>query len=223
MFTFKGITSDSLGVIAEEEDFLARAARRADKLEINGVDGAEYTELGYSDIEQSVNLQLTDTTKLDAILAWLDGVGEFIFNGRKTTARFYNSLQPSRMVYLKSIPATFIRAPFWYLTSEINQTITASGTTIVNSGNAESWPLLKITGSGAITVTLNEVTFGYTFDTPYVYVDCIKGKTRQASYLSARKNRQKTGGWPSLAIGNNTIAWTGSITSIIVTKRTCFL
>lgn len=211
-------------VYADEEDFEAKAALRYERTESEGVDGVSYTPQGRNDIELGTNLQIMNLTKLDSILAWLDGPGEFIFKGRKTNAQFLSELKPSRMVYLKQIPVTFIRDPYWYLETESDQTITDFPAVIVNSGNADTWPLLKITGTGLVDITLNGFNFTYDFDTAYVYLECAQGLTRNAYFGTDRKNRKKTGSWPYLSPGNNTLTVnSGTVAEIVVTKRSRFL
>lgn len=237
MFTFKGITSTSMDVLCDEEDFFARAGMRYDSQETEGFDGGIYTELGRADIALSLNLQLLDVSKLDAILAWLDGAGEFIFNGRKTRAHFYSEMKPSRMATLKQIPVTFIRASYWQLETEAVQTVTSSPATIVNSGTAIAYPLLKVTGMGPVELSLNGIGFNYVFlpgDTE-VYIDCgsydyEKSMVIQDAYVVGPvelRNRRLTlpnNKFPYLSPGNNTLNFiSGSITSVEVTKRSRFL
>lgn len=100
-------------VIEEEEHFIARAARRYEVTEIEGRDGAIFNELGYSYVERPIYVQCLNTNKIDDILAWLDGEGEFEYKGRKTTARFYSQLEPQRETVIRIIDTTFIRDPFW--------------------------------------------------------------------------------------------------------------
>lgn len=114
MFKFKGISStDMQVVIEEEEEFIARAARRYEVIEIEGRDGAIFNELGYSYVERPIYVQCLNPNKIDDILAWLDGEGEFEYKGRKTTARFYSQLEPQRETVIRIIDTTFIRDPFW--------------------------------------------------------------------------------------------------------------
>ena len=114
MFKFKGISSKDMQVIIEEEEhFIARAARRYETIEIEGRDGAIFNELGYSYVERPIYVQCLNLDKIDEILSWLDGEGEFEYKGRKTTARFYSELEPKREGYIKIIDTTFIRDPFW--------------------------------------------------------------------------------------------------------------
>lgn len=86
--------------------------------EIEGRDGAIFNELGYSVVERPIYVQCLNINKIDDILAWLDGEGEFEYKGRKTTARFYSQLEPQRSACIRIIDTTFIRDPFWYKTNE---------------------------------------------------------------------------------------------------------
>lgn len=114
MFKFKGISSNDMQVVIEEEEhFIARAARRYETTEIEGRDGAIFNELGYSYVERPIYVQCLNPNKIDDILEWLDGEGEFEYKGRKTTARFYSQLEPQRETVIRIIDTTFIRDPFW--------------------------------------------------------------------------------------------------------------
>ena len=67
--------------------------------------------------------------KIDDILAWLDGEGEFEYKGRKTIARFYSELEPKREGYIRIIDTTFIRDPFWIKANEEFVTVKESKVT----------------------------------------------------------------------------------------------
>ena len=119
MFKFKGISSEDMQVIIEEEEhFIARASQRYETIEIEGRDGAIFDELGYSVVERPIYVQCLNINKIDDILAWLNGEGEFEYKGRKTTARFYSQLEPQRSSCIRIIDTTFIRDPFWYKANE---------------------------------------------------------------------------------------------------------
>ena len=123
MFKFKGISSTDMQVVIEEEEhFIARAAKRYETIEIEGRNGAIFNELGYSYVERPIYVQCLNINKIDEILAWLDGEGEFEYKGRKTTARFYTILEPKREACIRIIDTTFIRDPFWNKASEEYQT-----------------------------------------------------------------------------------------------------
>ena len=113
MFIFNNISSKDMNVIEKEEDFIARAAQRYEKIEIEGKDGAEFEEQGYSVVERTIELQILDVDKIDKILAWLNGTGILEYNGRITTARFYNEISVERVASKKKADVTFKRKPFW--------------------------------------------------------------------------------------------------------------
>ena len=124
MFKFKGISSTDMQVIIEEEEhFIARAAQRYETIEIEGRNGAIFNELGYSYVERPIYVQCLNNNKIDQILAWLNGEGEFEYKGRKTIARFYSQLDPQRDTCIRIIDTTFIRDPFWNKVNEEYQTV----------------------------------------------------------------------------------------------------
>ena len=114
MFKFKGISSEDMQVIVQEEEhFIAKAAQRYEVVEIEGADDALFETLGYSYVERPIYVQCLNNEKMDDILDWLNGEGELEYNDRKTIARFYSELDPIRNSTIKIIDATFIRSPFW--------------------------------------------------------------------------------------------------------------
>lgn len=124
MFKFKGISSKDMQVVVEEEEhFIARASQRYEMTEIEGRDGAIFDELGYSVVERPIYVQCLNINKIDDILAWLNGEGEFEYKGRKTTARFYSQLEPRRSSCIRIIDTTFIRDPFWCKVNEDYQLV----------------------------------------------------------------------------------------------------
>ncbi len=205
MFKFKGISSNDMKVVIEEEEhFLAKAAQRTEVTEIEGKDGAIYDELGYSDVERPIKVQILDVSKLDDILAWLNGEGEFEYKDRKTIARFYNELEPERNACIKIIDTRFIRSPFWY--KKVDNYVTVSNT-ITNEGNIASRPIVRLE-KGNINdaeLTIGGVRFKYHFNgESYVEIDC---EEMSVLYNNLRRNRQIEIGYkfPKLEIGNNAI------------------
>ena len=104
MFKFKGISSKEMGVVVEEEDyFLSKASSRYENIDIDGRDGSLFNELGYTNIDISMDIQILNPDKIDDIYNWLNGSSEFEYKGRKTTAFFYNDISLQRMVSILDI------------------------------------------------------------------------------------------------------------------------
>lgn len=205
MFKFKGISSKDMQVVIEEEEhFITRAQQRYEVIEIEGKDGALFDELGYSYVERPIYVQCLNIDKIDDILSWLNGSGEFEYKDRVTTARFYSELEPQRNACIRIIDTTFIREPFWYKSQDNYIKIEDI---VKNEGNIESRPIIKLekTTSNEVDITINGIRFKYNFgqDT-YVEIDC---EEKTIKYEGFNRNRQMkiTYDFPKLKIGNNTV------------------
>lgn len=220
MFKFKGISSTDMQVVIEEEEhFIARAAQRYETTEIEGRDGGIFDTLGYSYVERPIYVQCLNIKKVDDILAWLNGEGEFEYKGRKTTARFYNQLDPQRNACIRVIDTTFIRDPFWCKSSDDFVIVT---NTITNEGNIKSRPIIRLERgtTDEVDITINDIRFTYTFkeNDTYVEIDC---EEKNAQYQGLNRNRQLKIGYkfPKLDIGNNSITLNSGNCTIKVKRK----
>lgn len=205
MFKFNGISSDSMRIVVDEEDLiLTKAALRYENVLINGRDGASFNELGYSNVEVPLRLQILDPTKLDEIFSWLNGHGIFEYNGKVTNAYFYNDISPQRLVTIRVAEITFIRSPFWIKKDDEFQTVVSE---VFNEGNIYAKPIIRIEKgiNDKIDVTIGDVRFTYTFNgEKYVEINC---EDYYASYESLNRNRYLEIGFkfPIIKPGKNNI------------------
>lgn len=205
MFKFNGISSDEMMVIVEEEDLiLGRAKQRFETLEIEGRDGSIYDDLGFSDIERTIKLQLLDNTKKDNIFSWLIGIGVLEYKNRVTTVRFNSELIAERMASINIIDCNFIRSPFWYRKDDEFIIVTNN---VKNEGNIYSKPIIRLEKNiqNTIDVEIGGVRFIYNFDEDnYVEIDCDNKNALMDDLL---RNRQLKIGYdfPKLDIDDNRI------------------
>lgn len=204
MFLFKGISSQDMQVVIEEEEhFIARAAQRYEITEIEGKDGAIFNELGFSYIERPILIQCLNNEKIDDILAWLNGRGDFEYKGRVTKARFYSELEPKRESCIRIINTTFIRDPFWYKSNDNYVEVSDS---IENEGNVESRPVIKLikNNSNVADITINSTRFKYNFLDNYVEINC---EEKTVEYNGLNRSRQLEIGYefPKLNLGSNSV------------------
>lgn len=238
--TFKGTTDASLGVVVSKAQFV-QPEIRSEISESEGVDGAIVTALGRKPYTESYDITLMPTANIDNVIAWLQGYGVLL--RADDAGKYRNAYVLSQIEYdkLKSTKQAtvefFIADPYRYVSSESVQTIVSSPATIVNSGTAIAYPLLKIVGTGTVEFTLNGVAMEYVFPSgeTKVYIDCGSFDytnsimIQDAYYLTTTSLRNRsltiTGNvFPKLSVGNNTLTIdSGSITSIEVTKRTRYL
>ena len=233
-FTFKGITSTSMGLVVNSMPTFKKPQRRSDVKLIDGKAGASVTEYGYAPYSLPCKVTLTDTSKLDAIIAWLDGTGTLICSDdplKYRDVRILDEVDYQRMGDLKETTIEFyVPIPFRKLLNDTQLTVTkAQGTiTYANAGTADSYPLLNIgatAAGGPVTVTINGVGITFNFPTEYSYIniDCLS-KTIWKDIEGDASYYLLSGVYPKLKPGNNTISISGTnATSVDITKRTSYL
>lgn len=168
----------------------------------------------------------TFPTKLDSIvntLGALDGYMRIECSNDSThyrLGRFLSAISPTAK-FLNTIgyyTLSFDCKPQRWLTSgETVTTLSASGT-ITNPSTFASQPLIRIYGTGKVTVSGTEITVA-SHNQSYVDVDCemmdcFCGTTNMNSYVSFSTND-----FPTLASGSNTITLGTGITQVKITPR----
>ena len=222
-FTFNGITTDSMGIVVNSIQTYVKPQKKAEVIQVEGRDGAEVVEYGYAPYILKAKVTLLNLTLIDNVIAWLNGSGVLIIdedNQKYRNVRVLSAIDYDYFSHLKQATIEFYVAdPFRYLITEANVTLLVAGN-VTNSGTYTSLPLIKLTGTGLVTVTINGRSFTYNFDTPYVYID---SQIQDAYYNGILKNRNFGGDFPKLDVGVNAISWTGTVTEMVITKRTRYL
>lgn len=225
MLTFKGVHASTYGTVLTAPIF-KRARMGTNNFKVEGSDNTSREELGYEWYSTTVKIMLSSNTNLDAFIAWLSGSGPLILDedsSKYVTAYIDEEVQIDRITKGNNVKVATvifkILDPFRYKLNESNSTRTTSGT-YTNVGTYFSEPLLKLTGTGIVTLTIGTQSFEYNFDTPYVYVDC---KLKDCYHSNTYKNRRMTGDFPILNVGSNAISWTGDLTQLVITPRTRYL
>ena len=220
MFKFKGIDATTYGTVTKEP-IRKRAEIDVQITKVEGADKSIREEKGFKPYVIETQMVLFATTDLDNIYIWLNGGGDLILNEhpeRVIVAYCDAPIDPerfSRGIANRVIDIEFmILEPYWYKNNETPIVLTGAGN-VTNDGNVNSKPVLKITGSGTVTVTVDGRSFTYIFDTPYVVVDSLQ---QDAYHEGVLKNRRMTGAFPILEPGINAVSWTGTVTSIELRK-----
>lgn len=224
MFKFKGISSNEMGVICEEEDntFIGKASQRYEQIDIEGKNGAIFNPLGYSNIEKNMKLYVRDITKIDKILSWLDGEGILEYKNRITKAYFFSSVEPQRSSAIKTIELPFIRESFWY---EKNDYFITVNDNVYNNGNKEVHPIIRLekNTSDSIELSINDVRFIYNFDEDtIVEIDCEKMNATHEGILKNR-NLEIDFDFPILNPGNNKVVVHSGDAIIKIKRKDCWL
>ena len=224
-FTYNGITTDSMGIVVNSIQTYVKPQKKAEVIQVEGRDGAEVVEYGYAPYVLKAKVTLIDLTLIDDVIAWLNGSGVLIIDEDDQKYRNVHVLSAIDYDYFSHLKQAtiefYVADPYRYTVSEIPQSFTTFPASITNLGNTEAKPKLTVVGSGAVTVTLNGVSFGYTFPVgESVVIDC---KNMEATYNGALRNQYMTGLFPIMKVGVNALSVTGSVTSVAFEKYSRWL
>ena len=195
------------------------AERNVDEIEIQGRDGSLNIDYGtYKPIIFTLACTLLDETKIGQVKEWLTGFENLIFSwqgDKYYKAKMINKIDISQsMSDLGEFPLLFKCQPHAYSLGNEIITLKATGT-IYNSGSDIALPIIKLFGTGSLTLTINGITVNLTNVVDYVTID----SNLQESFKDlAYKNQYMTGLFPILEKGNNIISFTGA-TKIEITPN----
>lgn len=223
--------SNDLELIIENTPEIPTANFTYDEIEIDGGENLTIKN-GFTDIEFKINFAyfadpeeyLSKKQRIDSWL--LSNINKYLIYSLDNFVAYRvkkividNTTTTSRTV--RHFTVTFTCTGLKYLTTGLNTLeLTSSGTELNNFGNYESKPLLKIYGSGNITININRNSFNIKNVSSYVIVD---SELKECYKDSTNKGKDMTGEYPVLLIGKNTISWTGTVTKIELTPRwRCF-
>jgi phage-related protein len=226
-FVFKGINSESRGVIVAEYPEIVRAQQRIETVQVPGRDGELTLVSGlpvYNTILKNCGCIIAPNADINAISAWLTGRGDVTFGNEPLhtyEARIKDEIAFEKIMREREYREFVI--PFYchplkkLTTTEQNIELTASGN-VTNPGTAFSRPKIKVEGSGDITLTVSGQIIDIAGLAEPIVIDSDVGLTTDATgtvnmcYLTS-------GDYPRLAPGTNAISWTGTVTKVTITPR----
>lgn len=230
-FTFLGKDSFiDFNVLLAKIPVIPTAGRRVSNIEIPGRDGTlTFDEGTYGDITVPLECSLkSDDFVNDAykIKAWLTGgKGELKFSNdpsRKFYAQVVNKFDIAESIRtFGAFPVVFNCEPYKYSVDNAMITIlstTPKPVTINNPATAPSRPVIKVYGTGNITLTINGVAITLTGLTDNIIIDSSIEDAYNGGSM-ANMNNKMQGEFPLLKVGDNSLTWTGTVTKIEVTPN----
>lgn len=228
-FTFAGKDSfKDFGIYVEKRPNIPSPKRRVSYIDVPGRDSSlRRDDETYEDITLSVECSLIGDpySKISCIKSWLLNAGEndLIFSyqpDRKYIAQVVNSIDFEVVLKITShFVILFNSQPFQYATDN-TPILMDSAITLQNPGTVAAFPYIKINGSGAGSLTMNgKSVFFSSIDEHVILNSEIQEAYKDTGSELINKNSTKTGDFPILLPGENTISFSESITSLEITPN----
>ena len=228
-FKWNGPRSDEMGIILNAAPQIVKPEERVQHVAIPGRSGDLTVTEGediWNSYIQTIGIAVKGAANVPAVENWLKGAGKVTFSsqpGLEQEARVIGAVtleKHSRNLDWWEGDVQFYCSPIKHDVAEEDITVTTSGTSITNPGDMAALPLIKVTGSGAITIMCG----GKTLSIP----DCVSGwiiDSENEWLLDSGVPQMNvcTGAFPVLNIGSNSVTFTGSVTKLEITPRFRYL
>ncbi len=223
MLLWNNIDFKEKGIIVETTPKISKGKKKINIYEVEGRNGFLSVDTGaYDSFPLSIECHAKETANFDEIKLFLDGYGTLSVDGkREYTAIIQNSIPFEKVLMFKKFIVQFLVNPisesiqsFSYVVTEQNDILNISDAT------ATIFPILEITGSGNISITINNKTFNLKNISGKYILNC-KLKTITQNDLNASDKMQYD--FPSLKPGENFISYIGNVTEFKITYRKAYL
>ena len=217
-----GISSTTIsGLLIQTLPPISKPKQRVEIEEIDGRDGDIVTYLGYGAYDKQFKIGLYGSYDVDEIIDFFNSQGTVIFSNEEDKYYNYQILEQidfDKLLRFKEATVKMHVQPFKYSAEDNQKVFNTSGTTSVsirNSGNIYSRPVITITGTGTINLSLNGNQLFVINMGSYNSIT-IDTNNMNAYNGSTLLNRNIIGSYDNfkLNVGNNTISWSGAITQI---------
>lgn len=231
-FDFRGKNSyEDFGILIEKRPSVSGAQRDVQYIDVQGrkekltIDNESYDNITITVECGFIEDDFAD--KADEIKAWLMGPQDkLIFSDqidKYYVAQVVNKFDIAQSIAsLGQFQVIFNCKPFKRLlyNGKIHKACNGEEITIFNPGTIESLPILKVIGTGNITITLNSTTFTIKDLKDWVIVD---SEIVDAYRDTELWNNRMIGDFPVLLPGENKLTYEGNLTAIEITPNTLFI
>lgn len=231
-FKYKGISSADMGIIITQSPNIESAERDEEYISVPGKSGDVINDNGrFKNITVSYEAALlSDDRPLDLmarkIKAWLQGETGYFKLTDTYDPNYFRMAAYSGSIdiedKIRKIGITTLNfncKPFKYRIDGENDIEITKATTLYNPEEWESLPYIKIVGSGAVTLHINNNSFYISAIDDYIEINSELQSAYKSNTLQNSKINFAT--FPTLSAGTNNISWVGSVSKIIIKARWC--
>lgn len=223
MIKWKGVDLSSKGIIVENSPKISKGKKSIDTYTIPGRNGFLNVDNGtYEPFTLSLECHInSDNTSVEDVKEFLDGYGHISFDGVKEyTAIINNSISFEKIINFKKFIVQFLVNPISEDIEETTQTITENTTLNIVGATATMYPILEITGTGDVSVTINNKTFYLKGITGKCILDC---KNKIITSEGVNISDKMLYDFPTLKPNSNVIEFSGAVSSFVVKYKKAYL
>lgn len=235
IITINGVDSTEIkGLLISSLPPITKPKMRTRIEEIDGRAGDIITNLGYSAYDKEFLIGLYGDYDLEQVMSFFNSSGTVTFSNEEDKYYYFDIFEQidyESLIRFKTAKVKMHIQPFKYSLLENTQTFNITNSTenvqITNTGNYISKPVISITGTGTINLSLNGyqvfiINLGESETTITINTEDLEAHNIDTGELM---NRQVTGDYSNfnLNVGINTITWTGTISQIQISNYSRWL
>lgn len=232
--TINGVSSDTItGLLITELPPISKPLMRTQTEAIDGRDGDQTIELGFSAYDKPVKIALTYGYDVDAVIKFFNSKGVVTFSNEPD--KYYNfaifeQIDFEKLLRFKTAEVLMHVQPFKRSLTEteltFNITDNPQSVSVTNIGNYYSRPTIKITGLGAVNLSVNgaqmlAIELGET--SQEIIIDCEAMNAYSATGVLL--NRLVTGNYDNIkfGIGSNVVTVSGDVSKLKISNYSRWL
>lgn len=224
MVIWKGINFRNKGIIVEYTPKISKSKKKIETYSVPGRNGFISIDTNsYEPFSVSVECHFSDDANFDEIKEFLDGYGTLSFDSSKEyTAIINNAIEFEKVLRFKKFVVQFLVNP---IAEDIQSTTESVPTSphsfTINGTYSDIFPILNISCTGDVSVTINNQTF-YLNETNGDYMLDCKNKVIKDSNGNNASGKMLYD-FPKLKKGLNQVEYTGNITSFEIEYKKTYL
>lgn len=212
-----GTSTLDLDILVIKHPLIIKAEKKVTDIIIPGRDGTIYREEEYKNYTKQIELLINDTTRTDEFLNLISGQLSIIFSSeldKVYRCRVKNQIDLSKVLEnRRQCLLQLDTYPFKYSADSLNDQMELTKEQVFfNPGTMYSEPIIKIVGSGNVTLDINGK-----FYEVYPVDESVTINSEIQEVYRAAQNKNNTfvaDEFPTFNPGENKISWTGNVAKI---------
>lgn len=234
-FILNNKTSESYGVFIQDRPALATPVRKVEFRSSFGQSGDNpYDEEAYSNTSMQLIMYVTGTEARTAsdnrslVYDWFDSGSYLDLIPYFDPDKIYKVMATTPPIFInkyfhgegQAFTVDLTVRPYKYQNNVPLKTMTAGGT-ILNTGSQLALPVIKIFGTGDVTLTINGIPFVIKNIVGHIILDTglMLAYKEVTGLVTSENSKIYTRNYPFFRKGSNTISWTGTVTKVEIEPR----